>query len=293
SHATNVNSDQRSVLFLRRSISLQRGRRVLEHLHELLQLGGCRVVEVSYTDGRDAIRILRNMPRFDACVLQNTFEPISIDMLSAARQKTEALVVDGAVLAGTEIDAAGNEWGSAVDLALDYLQAKGHRAIGYVQTSHFLLATELGRIRFLARTVRSESEEPGILIEIPAWPQEDYEQLTAKRIGELKTPSGRLPFTALIVWGIENGAGFVSSLSECGVEVPSDLSIILIGRTDLDNEHAGFFTICGTDTGTQAKALHDAITERWQDRSGEYRVRYLPMQFFEGRSVRKLGDPAS
>lgn len=274
-------ADQRAVLFLRRSTSLQRGRRVLELLQNRLQADGCRVVEVSYTDGRDALRILRTLPRFDACVLQSTFETISIDMLAAARQKSPVLVVDGAVLAETEVDAVGIEWGSAVNLALDHLRSMGHQRIGLVISSHFALATELGRIWFQARS------EPGTarVIQIPAWPQEDYAAKAAERIAAEREPGGALPFSALIVWGIENGIDFAACLDRQGIKVPGDLSIVLLGRTDLANEHANFFTSCGTTTTLLANALHETIAQRWREPEREYRVRYMPMTLSEGKSV--------
>jgi DNA-binding LacI/PurR family transcriptional regulator len=275
--------EQRSVLFLRRATSLQRGRRVLEVLHQRLQAENCRVVEVSYTDSRDALEILRNLPRFDACVIQSTFETISIEMLAAVRRKAAAIVVDGAVLAGTEVDAVGIEWGSAVELALNHLRALGHRRIALVLGSHFVLATEIGRIWFQARM--ATEPESGTVIKVPAWPHEDYAQMAAEAIAAQHRQSGAGRFTALIVWGVESGTAFTASLQKHGLEVPRDLSVVLLGRTDLANEHGDFYSICGTTTQAQANALFEAVRARWDEPMAEYRITYLPLSLTERRSV--------
>ncbi|WP_175546843.1 substrate-binding domain-containing protein [Natronohydrobacter thiooxidans] len=275
--------DQRSVLFLRRSIRLQRGRRVLERLHIQLQDMGCRVVEVAYTDSRDALDILRNMPRFDTCVLQSTFETIAIDMLAAAHRLAPSIVIDGAVLAGTEVDSVGFEWASAVDLALDHLAAAGHNRVGLLLSTHFVLAAELGRIRFDSRRQTNDNlSEP---IRIPAWPHEDFVAKAAEAVAGLRQSAGDLPFTALIVWGIEDGADFVSQLARRGIDVPADLSIVLLGRTDLVNEHAEFFTVAGSTTEAQAEALEQTIRRRWAQPDSDYRVTYLPLTLVPGKSV--------
>lgn len=285
-----LNSGQRSVILLRRVTSVQRGRRVLELLHDLLQKDHCRVVELSYTDNRDAIEILKNVPRFDACVLQSSFETISIEMLNTARQKTDVIVVDGAVLAGTEVDAVGIEWGSGIQLAIDRLVSQGHRSIGFVMSSHFVLATELGRIRFETSRVTEQMKGEKTVIKVPVRPHEDYETVAAEYIANSRKQEGILPFTALIVWGIENGEKFRDCLLRYHIKTPEDLSIVLLGRTDLGNEHANFFACAGFDTTLQASTLHEVITKRWKDKTREYRVKYLPIHFSDGESIgRPLG----
>lgn len=237
-HETKGRADQKSVLILRRSTRLQRGRRVLELLQAHLQENNCRVVEVAYTDSRDALDILRNLPHFDACIIQSTFETITIDMLAAVRRKSAAIVVDGAVLAGTEVDAVGFEWGSAVELALGHLRSHGHSRIGLVLSTHFVLAAELGRIWFECRM--DGAPDTHTVIQVPAWPQEDFAAKAAEEIANTRNSSGELPFSALIVWGVESGNVFLDQLREKGIDVPGTLSVVLLGRTDLESEHGGF-----------------------------------------------------
>ncbi len=274
-------SEGRSFLLLRRSTSIRRGRAVLELLQDKLQAAGHSVVEVSYTDSRDGLRVLRNLPGFDGCILQSSFETISIEMLQAIKLKTSAIVVDGAVLAGTEVDAVGVEWGTSIGRAIANLQSRGHERIGLVTTSHFLLATELGKIRFLELC----DGEAGRLLEIPAWPHEKYLELAIERIAASRNADSSLPWTALIVWGVESGLRFREGLAAHGIEIPRDLSVILLGRTDLSNEHANFFEVIGPSVTQQAQSMLDVLLERLGNPGRPYRTTYLAVTSQEGRSV--------
>lgn len=275
----------RSVLILRRSVSIQRGRRVLEELQRLLTTDGHRVVEVSYTDAEDADVVLRGLPRFDACMIQSSFETISVETLSAIRRKTQSIVVDGAALAGTEVDAVGLEWGQSVSLALDLLRKQGHRKIGMIVTQKYLLAVELGRRRFIEEMRRAEDIEAPPIIYVPAWPHEDYEKLAAEQISMARRANGTLPFSGLVVWGIESGKRFRTLLAERHIEIPRDLSVVLLGRTDLENEHDGFFTTVGPKTLDQIAGLYQVITNRWATPDQAHRTYLLEANVRSGESV--------
>jgi len=194
-------AESRSVLILRRSVSIWRRRKVVEELQSRLRSQGHRVVEVSYTDSQDANRIIRGLPHFDACAVQTSFETISIETLANVGREADAIVIDGAVLAGTEVDTVGLEWGGAVASAVQLLNGQGHTEIGLVMAASFLLAAELGKMRFREIMRQSGSPPPRapIVIEVPAWPHEDYEQVAVKSILAARGAQGPLLFSALIV----------------------------------------------------------------------------------------------
>ena len=274
----------RSVLLLRRSIGITRSRVVVDGLQRRLTAGGHRVLEVSYSDSEHARTVLRGLPRFDACMIQSTFETITIETLVAVRQKTDVIVVDGATLFGTDVDAVGLEWGAPLAAAIRLLAKQGHRSIAHATTSHPLLANELGRRRF--EELRAA---PGGLdlqsIRLPVLPQDDLEgALVASLEAQLAT-SGRLPFTALVAWGIEDGARFRAALSRIGLDVPSKLSVVLLGRADLANEHTEFFDTVGCNAADQVDYLHDAIAARWAEPSRPYGIRFLPVVTRPGASI--------
>jgi DNA-binding LacI/PurR family transcriptional regulator len=274
----------RSVLLLRRSISITRGRVLVEGLQRRFTADGHRVLEVSYTDPEHARSVLKGLPRFDACVVQSSFKTITIELLAALREKSDVLAVDGAALVGTDVDAVGMEWGEPLAAAVALLRQHGHRRIAYATTSRPFLATQLGWRRFetLQHTL------PGIeltAITVPQLPDENYEAALVELLRGRAGAGGALPFTALAAWGIEDGAKLRTLLADAGIDVPGALSIVLLGRTDLANEHADFYDTVGCSVADQIEQLHAAVEARWAEPSRPYGVRLIPLAACPGRSV--------
>ncbi len=274
----------KSVLLLRRSISIARGRVLVEGLQRRLAAEGHRVLELSYTDPGHALTVLKGLPRFDACVVQSTFKAIPIALLAALRDKSDVLAVDGAALVGADVEAVGTEWGEPLAAAIALLVQQGHRRIAYASTSHPFLATQLGQRRFeyLQGTL------PGVelqAITLGMLPHEDYTTRLVQQLQASAGSDGALPFTALVAWGIEDGALFQRLLAQAGIAVPAQLSVVLLGRTDLANEHADFFDVVGCSVADQVDALHHAITARWADADTPYGVHLTPVVRRAGASV--------
>jgi DNA-binding LacI/PurR family transcriptional regulator len=281
----------RSILLLRRSISIVRGRVLIDGLQRRFTADGHRVLEVSYTDPDHARTILKGLPRFDACIVQSTFKIITIDLLAALREKCEVVAVDGAMLAGTDVDAVGMEWGEPLAGAVALLQQRGHRHIAYATTAHPFLASQLGRRRFdhLQQTLSGVELQA---LEVPKLPGDDYEAALADVIKGSFDASGRPPFSALVAWGIEDGARFRQLLSDIGTDAPSRLSVVLLGRTDLVNEHADFFDTVGCRVADQIERLHQAVNARWADPSRPYGVQMIPVASRAGASVASVPQRA-
>lgn len=274
----------RSVLLLRRSISIARGRVLIEGLQRRFTADGHRVLEVSYTDPAHARTVLKGSPRFDACVVQSTYKTITIDLLAALKEKSDVLAVDGAALVGADVEVVGMEWGEPLASAITLLLQKGHKRIAYATTSHPFLATQMGRRRFdyLQSTLKGVDLHA---ITVPHLPDENYETALVEMIKASLDDSGRPPFTALVAWGIEDGAKFRKLLLDAGVDVPSLLSVVLLGRTDLANEHANFFDTIGCSVADQVEYLYQAINARWADPSLPYGVRLIPVVSRAGQSI--------
>lgn len=273
----------RSVLLLRRSISIARGRVLVEGLQRRFTAEGHRVLEVSYTDPDHAKLVLRGLPRFDACVVQSTFKTITIELLAALREKSEVLAVDGAALVGTDVDAVGMEWGEPLARAVAQLRERGHRRIAYASTAQPFLATQLGQRRF----EQLQATQPDLALQpivLPQLPDEGYEAALVEQL-RAALEGGRLPFTALVAWGIEDGAHFRALLAEAGLAVPAVLSVVLLGRTDLANEHADFFATVGCSVADQIDTLHRTIHDRWREPARPWGVRLIPVTERAGESL--------
>ena len=286
--AAEAPSALRSVLLLRRSVSIVRGRVVVDGLQRRFATEGHRVLEVSYSDSEHARTVLKGLPRFDACVIQTSFESIAIETLAAVRQKTDVIVVDGVALFGTEIDAVGLEWGEPLAAAVRLLAQRGHLRIAHATTSHPFLANELGRRRLEELRVTDPELTLHSMI-LPHLPQDDLEGALAASLKEQLDTSGRLPFTALVAWGIEDGARFRELLSRIGLAVPSKLSVVLLGRADLANEHADFFDTVGCQVADQVEYLHDAVVARWAEPARPHGIRFLPVVMRAGASIKAAG----
>lgn len=280
----------KSVLLLRRSVSITRGRVLVEELQRRFAADGHRVLELSYNDPDHARTVLRSLPRFDACVVQSTYKTIPIELLAALREKCDVLAVDGMALAGTDVESVGTEWGEPLATAVASLMQRGHRRIAYATTTYPFLATQLGqrRLEHLSSTLEGTELQA---IAIPHLPDDDYAAALAGAVKASVDEAGRPPFTALAVWGIEDGAKFRDLLLEAGLAVPLALSVVLLGRTDLANEHAGFFEMQGCRVTDQAESLYQAINARWADPSAPYGVRLIPVTCRSGASVAGPSEP--
>jgi DNA-binding LacI/PurR family transcriptional regulator len=280
----------RSILLLRRSVSVQRGRVLIETLHRRFAAEGHKVLEVSYTDADHARTVLRGLPRFDACVVQSSFRTIPVELLASLREKSDVLAVDGAALVGTDVEAVGMEWGEPLGRAVDLLRAQGHTAIACAMTAQPLFAVQMGRRRLQGL----QSALPGCQlheIALPQLPDEDYAGALVQALRERAGDSGRAPFTALVAWGIENGPALREALARAGWSVPRDLSVVLLGRTDLPNEHGDFFETVGCSVADQAESLHEAVRQRWADAAAPFGLRFIPVTHRPGGSVAAPARP--
>ncbi|MEI2300976.1 GntR family transcriptional regulator [Ensifer sp. MJa1] len=275
----------RSVILLRRPIATQRARLVMDRLQTMVTEGGDLTLEVGYSDAEHARHVLQSLPRFDACIIQNSFEQMPVEMLAALRRKTDNIVVDGAWLVGTDIDAIGFEWGRPVEHATRLLLSVGHDEIHYLTTVRPFLANELGLHRY--RQLREDAEAGTFLQEpslIPALPSKEFELAMLERIAAIvRSPSRRRK--AVLLWGVESGQRLRAGLLARGITVPEDISIILLGRSDIEVERDGFFNLVGYSAQEQAEALYARLKSRWDDPQASYGLTFTRMHEVEGSSI--------
>ncbi|SEK64850.1 regulatory protein, gntR family [Roseateles sp. YR242] len=274
----------RAILLLRRSVSVARGRLLVEGLQRRFSADGHQVLEVAYNDPLHALTVLKGLPRFDACVVQSTFRTIPIALLAALREKTDVVAIDGASLAGADVEAVGTEWSEPLAIAVGLLKQRQHQHIAFATTSHPLLSVQLAR----RRLSHLAQDWPGISlteIALPLLPDEAYATALVEHLAELLSRQGRLPFTGLVAWGIEDSAGWRAQLESRGISVPRDLSVALLARPDLPNEHAHFFDVVGASIEDQIAALHAAVTERWASPGAPFGVRLVPVRTRAGQSI--------
>lgn len=275
----------RSVILLRRPSATQRARLVMDRLQAMVADGGDMTLEVGYSDADHARRVLQSLPRFDACVIQNSFEQMPVEMLAALRRKSDNVIVDGAWLVGTDVDAVGFEWGRPVERAVRLLSASGHQHIHYITTANAFLANELGLHRY--RQMCDEAPHgtqlraPDLL---PSLPSREFELAVLERLAAIAREPGD-EHRGVLVWGIESGQRLRAGLHARGIRVPEDISIVLLGRSDVEAEREGFFHLIGYSAQEQAEALYARLKSRWSDPHAPYGLTLITMHEVEGRSV--------
>jgi hypothetical protein len=166
--------------------------------------------------------------------------------------------------------------------------------MGFVTTMNPFLANELGRQRYAHLQARADSPDllqPALLLR--ELPYQDYEAALVAALAARVDEEGQLPFTGLIVWGIESGSVFRNLLDQAGIRVPQALSIVLLGRTDIEEEAAGFFTMIGCRASEQCDGLYDALLERWAHQQSPHRLRFMPVHEREGASVINWVKPSA
>ncbi|MBD0417094.1 GntR family transcriptional regulator [Oryzicola mucosus] len=275
----------RSVILLRRPSATQRARLVMDRLQAMVADGGDMTLEVGYSDANHARRVLQSLPRFDACVIQNSFEQMPVEMLAALRRKSDNVIVDGAWLVGTDVDAVGFEWGRPVERAVRLLSTGRHQQIHYITTANSFLANELGLHRY--RQIREEGPRgtqlraPDLL---PSLPSREFELAVLERLAAIaREPGGER--RGVLVWGVESGQRLRAGLHARGIRVPEDISIVLLGRSDIETEREGFFHLIGYSAQEQAEALYARLKSRWSDPYAPYGLTLITMHEIEGRSV--------
>lgn len=280
-------SAMRSILLLRRSVNVDRGRLYVDMLSRRFAADGHRVIEVSFTDPAHAKTVLQGLPRFDVCVIQSVFHMIPNDMLTTIHDKAQVVAFDGVAMVGHGLDSVGTEWGEPLASAVRMLHAKGHRRVCFAATGQPFLATQLGFRRW--EGLRSNMPDMELsTIKVPRFSDDGYLDALLAEIGQQVNSESALPYTAMVVWGVHDGALFLQRLQAMGLRVPLDVSVVLLGRTDLPNEHADFFETYGAQVQDQVNLMYDTIVKRLQEPQQPFGVYFAPVTHREGKSVQSL-----
>jgi DNA-binding LacI/PurR family transcriptional regulator len=94
----------------------------------------------------------------------------------------------------------------------------------------------------------------------------------------LLSDHGKLPFTALIMLGISDGAGVRQCLDNLSISVPNDLSVHLLGHCDVPSEHYRFFSMSGSNYRDAITDLIRCVHERIKQSDLQPQISYLPIQ---------------
>ncbi|MFO1194159.1 MAG: GntR family transcriptional regulator [Rhodoferax sp.] len=273
----------RSVLIMRRTVQIDRGRYFAEQLTRRLTAEGHRVLEVGFSDAADAMQVLRGLSRLDACVVQSVYRGIPSELLALLQDKCRVVMFDGISTVSEGMDSIGTEWGEPLAQATDLLVSRGHRHLCFAATDQPLLATTLG----FRRWAHLQQQFPGLSLEtirLPMLADEGYQEALVGALIERRV-GARLPFTGLVAWGVSDGQRMRALLQDAGIAVPAALSMVLLGRTDQPAEHGDHFDIVGPRIADQVDLMISAIHARWADPKRPFGAYLAPVTCRAGASV--------
>ncbi len=263
------------LLVLYRISDSRLARSVLQEMDLRLKSRGLKILQIGYSSEAQALDILRRIGRYKACLIQIHFEVISIAFLAALRQCARHIIVDGVSAVGIDADAIGTNWREALSVAFRTLQQKGHKRIGFLTSAHEARQISMARreFRLLCRWLPDPTQ--GHLIEIDKLPGAIQIDDIKSALGPLRNPTGGLPFSALIAWGIVEGFVLERALTDLGEEIGNTLSVILLGSTDFASEHINRFDVIGNSHLQKLDVFEQVISRRIALSKAPPRVHYL------------------
>lgn len=254
---------------------------------------GARCVQIIYERIDEALGLLDPDRRFDACVLQSYFDPLPLRLIAFLRERTAALCVDGARLAGVDVDAVASDWRGAIDLAMEQLRAAGHRRIGLVAWPGTVPPLQGVRQHFASlRRCLGGNEQTMPSVELASAPQPGHAvraELAAalKRIAAPRTGGP----TALLIWG---GGAHVQELQQAlasaGRGPRSASSVLLLCHVDRPEEHGDCFACAGSVSAQAAEEIVALLAWRFEHAAAEPRTVLLPSRFDARASLRRVSS---
>lgn len=283
------------VLLLSARVQGERSQRVAQLLHVQLSDRGAHCIQLVYANIEDALEVLRSNLRVDACVLQSYFDLVPLGLLSFLNERCPVLVVDGARVAGLDIDAISSDWRAAMDRAIGRLRDEGHERIGFIAWPGNVQPLDGLRQHFASlRRVLGLDECAMPLVELERMPRAGESSRELVRDALDRLPRGPKRPTGLLLWGpAADVPGLLADLRQSGACVPRDLSLVMLGHVDVQAQHERQIDIIGTRAADAAAKLADQIQRRIEEPRRPGTVEYLPLHEVRFGSVAPAPDRAA
>jgi DNA-binding LacI/PurR family transcriptional regulator len=214
------------------------------------------------------VDLVKNAPGFDACVIHPRLETLPLGLLAALRSRSRAVVVEGYSVEGVDVDGVAIDWNAAVAAGLRHLVELGHRRIGLMTIDRPVRAFSavISQFRLLHSWANLDSSIDPVVLVPNSGEAEIYTNIAA-RLKAHADSLGRPAHSALLMFlGAYHGKPLLKALQH----VAPDLSIAMLGFTDLAVEHAGHLTTIGQSTANVTEAVAAAIERRWAEPAAPY-----------------------
>ena len=273
------------LLVLYRASDSRLAHNILQEVEVRLKARGMSILQLGYSSEEQALSILERIGRFKTCMLQVNFEVLSIEFLAALRMHVNSIVIDGVSATGIDVDAVGTNWREALSVAFRILRDKGHERIAFLTSAHHARQIAMARREFRLLAEALPDPDMAYLIEIDRLPGSYRISDFASALEAQKDKSGKLPFTALIAWGVVEGFMLERALSSLGRRIGQDISVILLGSIDFPSEHLGLFDVVGNSNEDKLAVFEEVIADRIAMKQREPETHYLPISYAQNGSV--------
>lgn len=278
------------LLVLYRLSDSRLARNLLQEIEARLRGRRIGMLQVGYASERQAIALLQRIGQFRACLIQLHFATLSIPFLSAIAAHSRHLVIDGVSATGIEADGIGTNWREALSRAFHGLFLAGHRGIAFLTSAHGARQIAMARREYQMLCELFTPEAGPLLLEIDKLPGDYRSEDIAAALAAQRGPDGRLPFTALIVWGVVEGYLLERALHGLGLRAGADLSVVLLGSVDFPSEHRNLFDTVGNSNEEKLDLFERVILARVRGEDWPAQTHYLPIHARRYGSVRDLAD---
>ena len=273
------------LLILYRNSDSRLARVTLQEVATRIKSAGFSVLQLGFSSDAQAIDVLERIGRFRACLIQVNFEILTVAFLAALHRQADHIVIDGVSATGIDVDAIGTNWREALSIAFRTFRESGHDKIAFLTSAHHARQIAMARREFHLLGSFLPDPDQRFLIELNALPGSYQIDDIAAAIGRHADDEGRLPFTALIAWGVVEGFILERALAKLGLEAGRDLSVIMLGSTDFQSEHLGRFDVVGNSHDEKLAVFERIIRARIADRPEEPQTHYLPISYVRHGTV--------
>jgi len=273
------------LLVLRRTSESAVAANLIRGLERTLRKEGLSLLQIGYTEQGQALEALNSLGRFKVCLLQSHFQRQSIDFLYTLKRHARHIVVDGAHITGIDIDSIGTDWRGALLLAFHRLRELGHKDIAFLTSAHSARSIAMARREFYELSSFDDNSASCPVIQLDALPGEYRADDIVAALTPYRDASKGCKFSALIVWGVVDGAVLNQALTRLGWQTPEDLSLILLGSTDRVSEHLSKFDVIGNSDSDKLAHFLRVINDRMSDSQKPTDNHYLEFGYVPHGSV--------
>lgn len=273
-------------LILYRNSESRLARKLLIELVVRLRRLGHRVEMKGFDTETDAQAHLAREGRFRCCLLQSNFEVVSIGFLAKIRERADALVIDGVSVTGIDADVIGTNWREALSVGYRMLRDRGHERVGFLTSAHDARQIAMARREFLLLSDWVGPDPHPRLHTVASLPGSYRREDLSRALPDQPRPPDAT--TALIVWGLVEGYMMDAALSDKGLRIGEDLSLLLLGSVDVPSEHVSRFDIVGNSDAEKLDLFEAVMRARIEGDAAPPRTHYLPIYTRVNGSIHRL-----